>query len=96
MFPKLRDALRRTTTDNTEKSVAVNTLEVNEKNPVTDDTTADNSDGALQPELPGEELQRGVQEVEAVTLTWSKTMLVAVFFKYVFVLSTNLPLRISA
>jgi hypothetical protein len=32
---------------------------------------------------PGEDLQRGVQEVEAVTLAWSKATLIGVFFKYV-------------
>lgn len=95
MFLKLRDALRRTPTNNTVTSVAVNPVEVNEKNPATDDTTADNSNGEKQSELPSEDLQRGVRNVEAVTLTWSKTTLVAVFLKYVFVLSTDLPLRIS-
>jgi hypothetical protein len=34
-------------------------------------------------ELPSEELQRGVKDVEAVTLSWSKKTLVAVFIKYV-------------
>jgi hypothetical protein len=33
-------------------------------------------------ERPGEDLQRGVQHVEAVTLTWSKASLIAVFLKY--------------
>lgn len=32
---------------------------------------------------PGEDLQRGVQQVEAVTLSWSKATLIGVFFKYV-------------
>jgi hypothetical protein len=34
-----------------------------------------------QPDHPGEDLQRGVQRVEAVTLAWSKASLIAVFFK---------------
>lgn len=101
MFPKLQAALRRTPTDNTVTSVpAVNTVEVNEKNPVTNDTTErnsnGNSNGEPQPEVPSEELQRGVQNVEATTLAWSKTTLVAVFLKYAFVLTTDLPLRRSS
>ena len=81
MFLKLRAALRSTPADNTVTSLAVNTVDVNEKNLATNDTTAGNSNGEPQPELPSEELQRGVQNVEAVTLTWSKTTLVAVFLK---------------
>lgn len=96
MFLKLRAALRPTPADNTVTSFAVNTVDVNEKNPATNDTTARNSNDEPQPELPSEELQRGVQNVEAVTLTWSKTTLVAVFLKYAFVLSTDLPPRISS
>lgn len=96
MFLKLRAALRRTPTDNTVTSVAVNTVEVNEKNPATDDTTAGNSSDEPQLELPSKDLQRGVQDVEAVTLTWTKSALVAVFLKYIFALSTDLLLRISS
>lgn len=33
------------------------------------------------PELPGEDLQRGVQDVEAVTLSWSRASLIWVFAK---------------
>lgn len=33
--------------------------------------------------LPSEDLQRGVRQVEAVTLAWSKWSLIAVFLKYV-------------
>lgn len=39
----------------------------------------------LKSERPTENAQKGVKEVEAVTLTWSKTTLIAVFVKYVFV-----------
>jgi hypothetical protein len=31
--------------------------------------------------LPDEDAQRGVQDIEAVTLSWSKTALIAVFIK---------------
>lgn len=33
-------------------------------------------------ETPPEELQRGVQDIEAMTQTWSKWALIAVFIKY--------------
>ena len=92
MFDKLRDASGRTPTDNTVTSVAVDTLEVNEKHPAsTDYTSAGDSNGAPQSELPSEELQRGVQNVEAVTLTWSKKTLIAVFLKYVLILRAGIP-----
>lgn len=32
-------------------------------------------------EVPTEDLQQGVKDVEAVTLSWTKTMLIAVFAK---------------
>lgn len=35
------------------------------------------------PAHPDEDLQRGVQQVEAVTLSWSKTTLILVFLKSV-------------
>lgn len=35
-------------------------------------------------ELPTEDAQRGVKDFEAVTLTWSKSTLIAVFIKYVY------------
>lgn len=91
MLYKLRAALRPSQIDNTVTSIPVNTVEVNEKNPATDDATAGNSNDTRHPDLPSEELQRGVQTVEAVTLTWTKTTLVAVFMKYVFVLRTDRP-----
>lgn len=51
----------------------------------TDDAVPNDSDeSASQPDaLPTEHAQAGVQEVEGVTLTWSKKSLIAVFIKYV-------------
>jgi hypothetical protein len=44
-----------------------------------------NGEPTLQedPDRPTEDAQTGVQEVEAVTLSWSKKSLIAVFAKYV-------------
>lgn len=47
----------------------------------TDDATASNKNDDTPAEVPDENLQYGVQDVEAVTLTWSKTSLIIVFGK---------------
>tara|TARA_R110002060_G_scaffold36098_1_gene46990 strand:+ start:727 stop:990 length:264 start_codon:yes stop_codon:yes gene_type:complete len=39
------------------------------------------SDDPEKDVVPAEDAQRGVQQVEAVTLTWTKPYLIAVFFK---------------
>ena len=44
-------------------------------------STAD--DEKPEPELPSEDAQQGVHDVEAVTLSWSRGTLIAVFLKYV-------------
>jgi hypothetical protein len=38
---------------------------------------------AQEPEQPVADLQHGVRNVEAITMTWSKTTLICVFIKYV-------------
>ena len=62
------------------------------------DGVAAESNGAVskdQPvETPEEELHRGVQDIEAVTQTWSKAALIAVFIKYV--LLSFLPISTCA
>lgn len=40
--------------------------------------------GAELPGVPAEELQHGVKDVEAVTQTWSRATLIAVFIKCVY------------
>lgn len=47
----------------------------------TDDAITSNDNGDPQVDVPSEEAQRGVQDVEAVTLTWSKVALIAIFLK---------------
>lgn len=39
------------------------------------------------PERPSEDVQRGVKNIEATTLTWTKGTLIAVFIKFVLALS---------
>lgn len=62
-------------TDDLEIQRAPETTAVDEKNP----NGADAADGDLKPdlELPDAEAQRGVQKIEAVTLTWTKKSLAA-------------------
>lgn len=95
-FAKLRSPFRRTNTnDAVGTSVAMTETKPDEekkKDPATatatdeaaDDATASNSNDSSPPaELPDENVQYGVQDVEAVTLTWSKRSLIFVFAKYV-------------
>ena len=83
-LPNFRNTFRRTTTDDTINQVATAPVEENKTDPATVETgPASKETGDLQEELPGEDLQRGVQDVEAVTLSWSKASLIAVFAKYV-------------
>ena len=56
--------------------------------PVTDEekktpTAAVVNDGDEKTDRPAEGLQHGVEQVEAVTLSWSKASLIFVFAKYV-------------
>ncbi|EXJ73200.1 uncharacterized protein A1O5_02960 [Cladophialophora psammophila CBS 110553] len=82
VLPRLRPGFRRTTTDDAESPLPMSSLEANEKNPAVasaGNATASGSNGQSHAENPDEAAQRGVQDVEAVTLTWSKKSLIAVF-----------------
>ncbi|ROV94992.1 hypothetical protein VMCG_08299 [Cytospora schulzeri] len=91
-FAKLRAPFRRTATDDAlGTSVAMEDTKPVEENKkdsttatatdeATDDATASNSnEESRQAEVPDEDVQYGVQDVEAVTLTWSRTSLIIVF-----------------
>lgn len=95
---KFRPGFRRTTTD-ASSPVAVSELTDNNKKTAEEshapprnaeaseiqaEADAENiSDSKLADLQPAEDAQRGVQMVEAVTLTWSKQSLIAVFILYV-------------
>lgn len=86
VFPKLRPGFRRTMTDEAGTSVAMSsmsTAEKNKKDTASAAVTESNDNEESQVQRPSEDVQRGVQDVEAVTLTWSKTSLILVFLKYV-------------
>lgn len=60
----------------------IDTIQDQEKKHATVDGVADvNGSGDLEPERPSQDIQRGVQNVEAVTLAWSRKALIAVFVK---------------
>lgn len=77
---RLRSAFQRRATEESVTPVAVNATE----------SKTDPSPEAGQPtemtnaedRRPSEDAQQGVQDVEAVTLTWTKGTLIAVFVKY--------------
>jgi hypothetical protein len=76
---------RRQATEDTLTQVDVNTTEESKRDVPADGVAAENNGAvdANQPaQTPEEELHRGVLDIEAMTKTWSKGALVAVFLKY--------------
>lgn len=83
-LPNFRNTFRRATTDDTINQVAMPPTEESKTGPATVESGPASKDAGDPPlELPDEDLQRGVQDVEAVTLSWSRASLIAVFAKYV-------------
>jgi hypothetical protein len=62
--------------------IDTNTVEAEKTDgPITHPEKTLPNNGAELPGVPYEELQHGIQEVEAVTQTWSKVSLILVFIK---------------
>ena len=86
---KFRSAFRRQTTDDAVTTVNVNTVEETKSQPPVDGASAEinresgSEDAPPRYEAPDENTQRGVADMEAITQTWSKWTLYAVFVKYV-------------
>lgn len=77
---RLRTAFRRSSTQESVTPVAVTA--VGEKNhEIPHDAESAMPATPENPELPTEDTQQGVKELEAVTLSWTKTTLIAVFVK---------------
>jgi hypothetical protein len=86
---RFRLGFRRSPNDDEAPSVAATELSPNEQKPTVSGTTDDvsPSSGHNEPAVeqaekdvvPTEDAQRGVQQVEAVTLTWTKPYLISVF-----------------
>ncbi|KEZ45056.1 Siderophore iron transporter mirB [Scedosporium apiospermum] len=81
VIPRLRAGFRRTTAEEAATDIAVHTLEENKNVTGVSDAAVRENDADLKPwpELPSGDAQQGVKTIEAVTLTWSKASLVAVF-----------------
>ena len=69
---KFRAGFRRTTTDDADLSMETSTVQPEKQDPVIE---------SAAPSESNVELQRGVQDVESVTLNWSKWSLIAVLIK---------------
>ena len=70
-----------TTAEDPETQVATGTVTPNKETGVgySDDKSADNGNEEL---VPAADAQRGIQKIEAVTLSWTKWSLAALLFKY--------------
>lgn len=55
-------------------AVGGTTVEESKRDPASDSEVQ-------QPEVPAEDLQHGVRDIEAITMTWSKRTLILVFIK---------------
>jgi hypothetical protein len=63
----------------------------------TDDAVPNDSEGessSQEDTVPTQDAQTGVQEVEGMTLSWSKKSLIAVFAKYVYIYQSVQMLRV--
>lgn len=75
---RFRSAFRRSSTQESVTQVPVGT-DGEKKSEMPTETVA--VANAENPEVPTEDVQQGVKDVEAVTLSWTRTMLIAVFAK---------------
>lgn len=75
---RFRSAFRRSSTHESVTQVAVSTDGEQKSEIPTETVAVANSEN---PEVPTEDVQQGVRDVEGVTLSWTKTMLIAVFAK---------------
>ena len=81
VIPNLRPGFRRAATDDASTSVAI-TFPTQEKHPEIPGAQAaaiSNDRKEEQSKQPIRDAQRGVQDVQAVTLTWSRKSLIVVF-----------------
>lgn len=83
-FANLRPTFRRAKTDNVNMEVEMTTVQSDKQDldaqDVPEESSGEDPTTEVQPEiLPSEDVQRGVQDVEGVTTTWSKATLIAVF-----------------
>jgi hypothetical protein len=95
IFSRFRAAVRRASTEDVDVNVSASEKKEIELDALDAEsiTPTKGKEETPQLERPSEDVQRGVQEVEAVTLTWSRATLIAVFIKYGFGLSAHAVCR---
>ncbi|KAL4898378.1 major facilitator superfamily domain-containing protein [Aspergillus ambiguus] len=86
---RLRTAFRRRTTNSDVTSIAGSTVAQNKHDDTVGDAVASQNPEVAQLDSSQEELQRGVKDVEAVTLSWSKASLIATFVNIWFLYLVN-------
>lgn len=82
-------AFRRQSTEETVPAVTTSTDEKTAS--VVDGTVPVTEEEQHNSRRPSEDVQRGVKNIEATTLTWTKGTLIAVFIKFVFALLCRSP-----
>lgn len=83
-FANLRPTFRRATTENVDAEVEMTTVQSHKQDPDARgaplEIGEETASAEIQPDaVPSGDVQRGVQDVEGVTTTWSKATLIAVF-----------------
>lgn len=81
LLDSFRAVIRQKPTEKRTSSPVADTADEKHQNTTENAAVNEVRDGSPPPDRPGDDLQRGVQQVEAVTLAWSKATLIAVFFK---------------
>lgn len=97
-FAKLRPGFRRSRTEDVGPTIALESVQEDKHDPVNIgavEASISGSNDERQAETIEEDLQRGVEDVEAVTLSWTKASLVAVFVKYVSSITVDLLMHMS-
>lgn len=81
LISKLRTVIRPNPANNKDSAAETSPAEESKTAPVTNSAfvTADND--KPEAEMPSTDAQSGVQQIEALTLSWSKGALIAVFVK---------------
>ncbi|KAJ6099889.1 hypothetical protein N7467_001424 [Penicillium canescens] len=87
-FARFRSTFRRSSTQEIVTPMTVNADEETKRDLATETVVPANASDE-NPEAPTEDTQRGVRDVEAITLSWSKTMLIAVFVNIWFLYFVN-------
>lgn len=87
VLEKFREAFGRnpSITEDSGNNVAMNTVEETKRDPIADEAVRgpEESEESVSEDASSTHLQTGVHDVEAITKSWSKWSLIAVFAKYV-------------